>query len=212
MHEARRFGFLGPGPLSVHCGHSAGFLRVLVGAGRPYLSLEWLSGGRRIVDLGSGSGVPGLVIAWFLENVEVILIDSNARRAEFLVRAAEFLGLESATRVVCERAELVGHDPAFREGADLVVARSFGPPAVTAECGSALTRVGGYLAVSDAPQPSNFPNESRWPNDSLGKLGLTHAGTKKTDGRFSYAVLEKVAPLPDQFPRRVGIPAKRPLW
>ncbi len=164
------------------------------------------------MDLGSGSGVPGLIIAWALEQAEVVLVESNARRANFLHRAATFLDLDSRIQILCERAELVGREPTLRERADVVVARSFGPPATTAECGSALVRVGGHLVVSDPPRSSALKLQGRWETEPLLQLGLVPVEIQRSRSRFSFAVLQKVVPLSDSFPRRVGVPAKRPLW
>ncbi len=109
--------------------------------------------------------------------------------------------------VVEDRAERVGRDPARRGMADLVVARSFGPPAVVAECAAPLLRPGGVLLVSEPP---GEVDGDRWPGAPLGELGLgTSRGIR--DG-YGYRAMVQVRPCPDRYPRRVGVPAKRPLF
>jgi 16S rRNA (guanine527-N7)-methyltransferase len=122
-----------------------------------------------------------------------------------LARATEDLGLADRVAVVGERAEVAGRGPR-RATMDLVVARSFGSPGPTAECGSPFLRRGGTLAVAEPPggQPD------RWPDAGVALLGL-QVGLK-VDGPTAYQLLTQVSLCPDRFPRRVGIPTKRPLF
>jgi 16S rRNA (guanine527-N7)-methyltransferase len=128
-----------------------------------------------------------------------LLVEANGRRARFLVQAAGRLGIADRVRVQAERAELVGRDPGERGQHEAVVARGFGPPAVTAECGAPFLVVGGRLLTSEPP------DERPWPAAPLAELGLVEAGR-----RASVMVLEQVAPCPERFPRRA--PANRPLF
>jgi 16S rRNA (guanine527-N7)-methyltransferase len=98
------------------------------------------------------------------------------------------------------RAEAV---PDLRGRFVAVVARSFGPPAVTAECGAPLLEVGGRLVVSEPPR-----TEGRWAGCAV--LGVGPA--VRLPGPPTLVVLTQVAACPDRFPRRTGLPAKRPLW
>ena len=195
LEEARDLGFLGPGPVAGHIEHARGFLRA-VGERPP----------ERVVDLGSGGGLPGLVVAQAWPDARVGLLDSSERRARFLGRAVLALGLDARVVVAQARAEDAGRDPAWRGRADLVVARSFGPPAVTAECAAPLLEVGGRLVVSEPPDGAE-----RWPAESLEQLGLRPTG--RLEQAFSrFQILRQESTCPGRFPRRVGIPAKRPLF
>ena len=196
LEEARREGFLGPGPVVGHIEHSAGFVQA-VGAPHP----------RQVVDLGSGGGIPGLVLAGAWPEAMVRLLDSNERRSLFLASAIAILGFDGRVVVGHARAEEAGRDPAWRGQADLVVARSFGPPAVTAECAAPLLAVGGRLVVSEPP---NEPGE-RWPAAGLAALGMRPVS--RFEQAFSrFQILRQEEPCPEIFPRRVGVPAKRPLF
>lgn len=196
LEEARALGFLGPGPVAGHIEHAAGFVRA-VGCPSP----------THVVDLGSGGGVPGLVVAGAWPDATIRLLDSNERRAMFLAQAAAALGLSGRVIVGHARAEDAGRDPAWRAQADVVLARSFGPPAVTAECAAPLLALHGRLVVSEPPGGGG----ERWPVAPLAELGLRPAG--RFEQSFSrFQVLRQDQLCPPAYPRRVGIPAKRPLF
>lgn len=192
LERARELGFLGPGPVEDHVEHTAGFLRALAGA----------TG--LVVDLGSGGGVPGLIVAAARPDLELALVDAMAKRCQFLEEAVAALGVGARVVVVQGRAEIVGRGP-WRGTAAAVLARGFGPPAVTAECAAPLLRVGGRLIVSEPPDGAN-----RWPATDLAALGLQPQS--RLPGPPAIQVLEQVSPCPDRFPRRDGMPAKRPLF
>lgn len=197
LEEARAWGFLGPGPVTPHVQHATGFAVVAerTGGEPP----------RRVVDLGSGGGVPGLVLAERWREASFCLVDGNERRTAFLVDAVARLNLAGRVEVVRARAEVVGRER--RAWADLVVARGFGPPAVTAECAAPLLAIRGRILVSEPPTSDG----SRWPDTGLAQLGLAPAVIERAGGA-SYAVLMASGPAPERFPRRVGLPGKRPLW
>ncbi len=138
-----------------------------------------------------------------------VLLDANLRRSEFVGAAADRLGLGDRVRVLHERAENAGREASLRYRFDLVVARGFGPPAVTAECASPFLRPGGRILVSEPPTST----EGRWSASGLTTLGLrSERRTETGSGAASFQLLEQIEPCPDRFARRVGIPRKRPLW
>ena len=198
LEEARSAGFLGPGPVEPHIEHALAFVGDLAA---PALAL----------DLGSGAGVPGLALAWLAwPDSHWVLLDAGQRRAVFLAEAIEQLGLEDRVRVVRARAEEAGRDPELRATCDLVTSRGFGPPAVVAECAAPFLRVGGQLVVSEPPGGA----PSRWPAPELQVLGLEPAleGANEAPSGPAMARFILATPCPDRYPRRVGIPAKRPLF
>jgi 16S rRNA (guanine527-N7)-methyltransferase len=147
--------------------------------------------------------VPGLVLALGWPSSRWVLLDAGARRTAFLESAVGELDLAERVMVVADRAELAARDDALRGVFDLVVARSFGAPAVTAECAAGFLGVGGHLVVSEPPTETS----ERWPAAGLAELGL------RDQGRYGpVRVLEQIEMVSDRFPRRVGIPTKRPLW
>lgn len=192
LASARAFGFLGPGPIEDHIEHAGGFVQAI----GPFEG--------RGLDLGSGGGIPGLVLAATYDQSEWILLDSSRRRTAFLSDQVARLGWHGRVRVLRARAEDAGHDPALRATCELVTARSFGPPARTAECGAAFLVPGGRLVVAEPPDDG----AERWEGSERAGLTLVrlHEGQ---GGRM--AVLERsAAELPDL--PRPGRSLRRPLF
>lgn len=196
LSEAQEFGFIGGGPLDQAVRHAEGFA---AGVATPPGCF---------VDLGSGGGLPGLVLLGLWPSAKAVLIDGSARRAGFLEEAVATLELRQRAQVVAERAEVAARRPDLRHRCDLVVSRGFGPPAVTAECASPFLRKGGVLVVSEPPEVPGA--ETRWPIEPLAALGLRPETRWLTD--FRYQSLSQDEECPDRYPRRTGIPNKRPLF
>lgn len=190
LDRSRRLGFLGPGPVEDHVRHAGAYVTALDG----------VTG--TVVDLGAGGGVPGLVVATARPDLHVVLLDAMAKRCRFLEEAVEALGLDA--EVVEARAERLGRS-SWRGQASAVIARSFAAPAPTAECAAPLLAVGGRLVVSEPPEAVD-----RWPTGPLAQLGLQPA--VRVGPGAGVRVLIQVEPCPDRYPRRVGVPAKRPLF
>jgi 16S rRNA (guanine527-N7)-methyltransferase len=215
LREAQEFGWLSRLSLERHVAHALGCCDVVRGclidpASEPGAQAHdrFASGdGQTILDLGSGGGLPGLVLAEQLPEARCLLLDGSTKRADWLRGVVVELALEDRVEVIGERAELAAHDPALRASCNVVVARSFGRPGVAAECAAGFLRVGGRFVVSEPPDAP----AARWPADKLRALGLDPARGAEERG-FHYAVLECVELCDDRYPRRVGIPEKRPLF
>jgi 16S rRNA (guanine527-N7)-methyltransferase len=199
LERAQARGSLGPGRVEGHLRHARGFA----------VRAEALLGGTpgRVVDLGSGAGVPGLVLAQDWADARVTLVDAQQRRAEDLEAATHALGFGPRVTVLRARAEDVAHRPEFREAADLVTARSFGPPPLTAEIAAGLVRVGGWLIVSEPPGG----DPERWPSDPLAALGFGPAVVQPVAGG-TYAGIPKIAGAPSTTPRPTRRLVKSPAW
>jgi 16S rRNA (guanine527-N7)-methyltransferase len=198
LADARELGFFGPGPVEAHIDHSQAFVA----------AWNTIKPGRapgRVLDLGSGGGAPGLILALAWPDAEVTLLDGMVRRTTFLADAAARLKLGARVQVLTGRAEELGRGP-LRGTFDLVTARSFAAAPVTAECAAPFTDDDGLIAVADPPAPS----PSRWPQEPLAQLGLRPAA--QVTSPFHIQVLARSGPVPARYPRRVGVPAKRPLW
>lgn len=189
--RARSIGLLGPGPVEDHITHAARFFRA---AGEPPTS---------VIDLGSGAGVPGLVLALAWPQSRIVLLDGMTKRTAFLRSAVEELDVAARVGVVEGRAEDLARSSALRGTFEVVTARGFGPPAVTAECATGFLAVGGRLLVSEPPD-----QRERWPSEGLEILGMERA---HTDEPFM-ALIRQVHAAPDRYPRRVGVPERRPLF
>ncbi|WP_426570670.1 RsmG family class I SAM-dependent methyltransferase [Aquihabitans sp. McL0605] len=198
--EARQRGFLGPGPVERHLDHARAFVVAVQDAPT------------RALDLGAGGGLPGLVLAVeFWPETQWVFLDAQQKRTQFLQEAIEDLDLEDRVSVVVQRAEEFGRDDDHRGAYDLVVSRSFGPPAVTIECAAPLLRAGGSFVASEPPEGTP---PGRWPIDGLEMLGCgpAHGLVVGDDPEFHLVRIDQETLAPERYPRRVGIPAKRPLF
>jgi 16S rRNA (guanine527-N7)-methyltransferase len=173
------------------------------------LELDTTSGARRVADVGSGAGFPGLVLAVALPGAEVRLIESRRRSCEYLEEVCVRAQIANA-RVVHARVE-EWHDPSG--GHDLAVARALAPQSVALEYAAPLLRVGGGLIDWRGRRD---PQEEAGSLTAAEELGLELAEIRHVvpfEGareRHLHVYL-KVRDTPSRFPRRPGIARKRPL-
>lgn len=207
--EARRRSLIGGAPVEAQMAHAQAFYRVL--------SIE--TPGGPVLELGSGGGLPGLAMAVYDARLRLVLVDSALRSAEFLGWAIAELRLSDRVEVLHARAEDAGHDEAYRGCFGAVVARSFAPPAVTAECAAPFLKVGGRLIVAEPPASGSHetvaagyraPDPGRWPVEGCRELGLVPETSVSEP--FAFVVLRQASPCPARYARRAGIPRKRPLF
>ena len=208
LEESKRLGFLGPGPISDHIDHAHRFLPPLDDLSSQSSSVGG-AGGLRFVDLGAGGGLPSLPILVARPSYSAVLLDAIQKRCSFLVWAAGRLGIANRVDVWSGRAEEIGHEDRARFGFDAVVARGFGPPASTVECGAPLLRPGGRLVISEPPE------EREWPAEPLASIGLV-LETEQSGGRPGGVVVlrrgEEIATIADHYPRRIKVQQRTPLF
>ncbi|MFN0091018.1 MAG: RsmG family class I SAM-dependent methyltransferase [Acidimicrobiales bacterium] len=197
LDEARRRRLLGPGDVGAQAAHALSFAAALgsFAEARPV----------RVIDLGSGGGLPGLVLAAAWPESRWTLVEAREQRVEFLQWSVAELGWTERVQVVHGRAEELARVPGQRAAYGLVTARSFGPPAVTAESAAPFLAVGGRLAVSEPPEGGD-----RWPPEGLAQLGLVRVEAGAAAHRI--AVLEQSTLCPERFPRRPAVTRRRPLF
>ncbi len=176
------------------------------------LRRETLGAGTKLIDVGSGAGLPGVPLKIAFPEMAVVLLEANGKKAEFLEMLARTLELDEVT-VVRARAEDAGHRDDLREAFDLVASRAVAPLAVLAELTLPFCKVGG---VAIAQKGAEVGDELDRAGSAIATLGggehRTHVITPPgSDVPRSLVVTAKVTPTPDKFPRRPGIPAKRPL-
>ena len=197
LQDARRRGMLGPGPVDVHLDHAEAMAAAIGGNFRG-----------RFLDLGSGAGVPGLILLAMWAAATGVLLEARQRRCSFLEAAVSGLGLSDRASVACGRAEELARQRDFRGAFDLVVARGFGPPAATAECAVGFLGAGGRLVVSEPPGEAD---PKRWPAAGLAELGLLGPELRREE-EAGIALFTAPEPAGERWPRRVGVPGRRPLW
>ncbi len=166
----------------------------------------------KVVDVGAGAGFPGLPLKLVFPETELALVESVGKKAGFLEEVISVLELEGV-EIHIGRAETLAHDASLRENFDLVLARGLARLPVLAEYTLPFCRVGGTVAAlkhgSVAAEIDQASNALRTLGGAAPQVHPVEV-TGLTDDRVVVAV-DKVAPTPEGFPRRPGIPAKRPL-
>ena len=170
----------------------------------------WLPPGTRLVDVGSGAGLPGLPLRLARPDLRLTLLEANRRRAAFLVRACAALGLDDV-EVLAERAEVAGRQPAQREAYDAAVARALAPMAVLAELCLPLVRVGGRLLAMKTEAATEVEAAATAIDLLGGELKEVVPAPSQARSRGSIVVVDKLRPTPPDYPRRPGVPSRRPL-
>jgi 16S rRNA (guanine527-N7)-methyltransferase len=129
--------------------------------------LEEVPAGGRVVDVGSGGGLPGIPIAIVRPDLRVTLVESTGKKARFLTECVQRLGL-TGCRVATERAEALARDPQHRQGYDVAVCRAIGPLVRVLEWTLPLVRVGGLLLAMKGPRVEQELGEA---GDTMHALG-----------------------------------------
>jgi 16S rRNA (guanine527-N7)-methyltransferase len=168
--------------------------------------------GTRLIDVGAGAGFPGVPLKIVCPSIHLTLLEATAKKADFLEHLRDVLALNGLT-VVNARAEEVGQDPAHRERYDWAVARAVAEMPVLAEYLLPLVRVGGHCL---AQKGEKAPAEATAAETVINLLGgrllrllpVELRGLAET--RF-LVLVKKVAPTPAKYPRRPGMPGKRPI-
>ena len=178
----------------------------------PVIESHIAGGSGRLVDVGSGAGLPGAPIAIAMSGLAVVLLESSSRRQAFLRETVAALGITNA-RVAHARAEDSGCDPDHREQYDLAVSRAVLPASPALELCAPLVRVGGLVVLYKTANQARRLAESNAAAAALGaRVGATveYSLPELRQNRV-LALYEKVSPTPLEYPRRSGVPAKRPL-
>ena len=179
---------------------------------KPDAPLDSLTEVSRVVDVGSGAGFPGLPLKLAFPHLELHLIESVGKKTAFLEHICGILGLDKVT-VHARRAETLAREPELRDRFDLALVRGVARLSLLLEYALPFCRVGGKAA---APKHGGLEPEVTEAKFALSELGGREAGVFPvtlaglTDNRV-VAAFDKITPTPDRYPRRVGIPAKRPL-
>ncbi len=166
----------------------------------------------RILDVGSGAGLPGVPLAIVLPEARVTLLEATGKKVVFLSHLVEVLSLRNTT-VLTGRAEDLGQTHSHRESYDIVVARAVAPLAALAELCLPFAALGGRFV---ALKKGDLASEVATAATAVARLGGTPVRVvavtlpQLADGRC-LVVSDKSRPTPERFPRRPGMPAKHPL-
>jgi 16S rRNA (guanine527-N7)-methyltransferase len=165
----------------------------------------------RGLDLGSGGGVPGLVLALARPERRWVLVDSVRKKADVLREFVAALGVDNV-EVIAERAEILGHEPEHRESHDLVTARACATLPVLAEYSLPLLSVGGALLAWKGPISADELHAGRAAAAACGggAPSVLPPGFDEL-GEHRFVIIAKVKPTPQRYPRRPGEPGRHPL-
>ena len=195
LERAKTHGFIGSDAINSAIDHAVFHLQ----AAQPARNSNWC-------DLGSGGGIPGLVVASEREDLTLTLIDRSTARVTFLQAAIEQLGISGRVQVLCGDITELAHHSLLRHSYDGVFCRSFASPAITAECAAGLIKIGGLLVVSEPPDP----RPDRWSQEALAQLGFTEQEIITGPPKF---LLLKLSQFPSiEVPRKWKKLVKSPLF
>jgi 16S rRNA (guanine527-N7)-methyltransferase len=193
LEANRRFNLTGAKSSEELGAHLLDSLTILPWVKEPYL------------DVGAGAGLPGIPVA-IAAGIPVTLLEVTAKKAHFLTETLQRLGLRG--EVIARRAEVAGHLPSLRERFASGTARAVGSGPTTAELLLPFIAPGGVAILQRGALP---PDERRSLEDAALVLGATLEDERRLDRGRSILILRKLHPTAQRFPRRTGLPQKRPL-
>lgn len=171
--------------------------------------LDHLGEAHKVVDVGSGGGLPGLPLKIARPDLSMTLVEADQDKAAFLVRACAVLGLHDV-QVLARRAEEVGQDPLYREAFDVAVARALAAMPVLAELCLPLVRVGGRL-LAQKTETEELSGGASALEAMGGVLRDVVSAPSAARGAGTVVIVDKVRSTPPAYPRRPGVPARKPL-
>ena len=153
---AQKIGALSGAPIEQIISHALWFSKAIPGSAR------------RVIDLGSGAGVPGLIVALDRPELELVLVERRSGRTDSLTRSVIALNLGNRISVKCSEIDDLARDNKFFKQFDAAISRGLGPPLETLRLSRDLVKTGGVVIISEPP-PST---QSRWNPIDVLNLGL----------------------------------------
>jgi 16S rRNA (guanine527-N7)-methyltransferase len=165
-----------------------------------------------IIDIGTGAGFPGIPLKIVFPNIKLTLLEATVKKTKFLEQVVSDMGLKNAG-IIAERAETVAHDTKYREKYDVVVSRAVAALTTLAELMLPFCSIGGECIIQ---KKGDITSEIKQAEKAVaimgGKLrGVKAVELKELDDTRWLVILDKVRPTPDNYPRRPGMPGKRPI-
>ncbi len=174
-------------------------------------TMEWFFE-KRILDIGTGAGIPGLIAKIVSPTSDIYLLDSNKKKCQFIEQACKKLNL-SKINIINERAETIAHDRKYREKFDLIVSRAVGKLSELSELTLPFAKIGG---ISIALKGKNIKEEINSSKNASNIMGASPASIVKIT-LPSYSIDDsvvywmKIKQTPKNFPRKTGLPHKSPI-
>jgi 16S rRNA (guanine527-N7)-methyltransferase len=175
------------------------------------LNTQLFETGKKVVDVGTGAGFPGVVLAIARPELEVLLLEATRKKCDFLLAATQQHAPNA--RVLCARAEAAGHDPNLRETFDVAVARAVGSFSEVLELCLPLVKVGGSVLLWRGQNARDEVSASKRALQTLGARARVLPSYRLPEHEPDYHLVRvgKTRSTPPRFPRRDGLPKQQPL-
>ncbi len=166
---------------------------------------------KKLIDIGSGAGFPGLILAIYCPGAQFTLVEADLKKSSFLLQVCEELALENV-QVIRERVELMGQNPLYRGQYDICTSRAVAAMNIMLEYGIPLVKQSGQLFLWKG---KNYQAEIEQAEQALkilrGRVEESYQYSLLEERDRTIVVVKKVGPTPKQYPRRVGVPSKKPI-
>lgn len=169
-------------------------------------------GKEKVIDIGTGAGIPGIPIKIMFPELHMTFVDSSKGKIEIVDKMCQELGL-SNYNVIADNIESLGQNPIHREAYDLCLSRALAALNILLEYSAPLVKNGGLLGLYKGPNYQEEVENSQTAMNLLGCKILKYIdfSLPLLDEKRTIIVVEKIGITPQKYPRRVGIPRKRPL-
>jgi 16S rRNA (guanine527-N7)-methyltransferase len=194
-----------------HCGDSLSGAKII----KEYRTGKPEGSALTVADIGTGAGFPGIPIKIVFPDIQLTLVESITKKCSFLEHSVKVLDL-SHTAILNERAEIIGQEKGYRAKYDLALSRALSKPSANLEVTIPLLKMQGKALLYKTKKFVSTPEEMQTVERVAATLGARLAGTfcyhiPTEEQEYCVLVLDKVKETPPQYPRRVGVPEKKPM-
>jgi 16S rRNA (guanine527-N7)-methyltransferase len=168
--------------------------------------------GSRVIDIGTGAGLPGVPLKITFPDIKLTLLEATMKKTKFLEKVVDELGLQNS-EIVAERAEIASHDTNHRESYDIVLSRAVAVLPTLAELMLPFCNIGGVCIVQ---KKGDIGEEIKQAGKAISVMGgklreVKAVELKELDDNRWLVILDKISLTPANYPRRPGMPEKRPV-